>query len=335
MSETSNEYKGSVGAFRQTFGYRLKFTDGEGKSTMKRLISILLALTLFIAIMPATAFAASSKTVYVSRSGGNIYMHKGPGYDYETTGYTVSHGAKVTIKDEDDEWTKIKVNSTGRSGWIRTMYVDGTTKRLAKGYKELDIDSGETVRLYSTWNVNSSTIEKLTAGDTVRVNGTSHDFARVTVTGSGNNGWIPIRYIGDTVELKADAPSGKDTTVYHVTAGTLNMRSGPGTGYGIVSQLAYGTGCTLIKSSGNWRKVKTFDGRVGWVSRTYLVRRTSAWVATNGSNLNVRKGPGTYSAVLGSLPNGTKVTVKYTNGNWAYITGGKLTGYVSMNYLRF
>ena len=123
--------------------------------------------------------------------------------------------------------------------------------------------------------------------------------------------------------------------VYHTTASVLNMRSGPGTKYAIVGQLPYGSGCTLIKSSGNWRKVKAFNGKVGWVSRNYLVRKKSARVATNGSNLNVRSGPGTYAYILGSLKNGTKVTIKYTNGHWAYITAGKLSGYVSMNYLSF
>ena len=58
-------------------------------------------------------------------------------------------------------------------------------------------------------------------------------------------------------------------------------------------------------------------------------------MATHGSNLNVRKGAGTNTAVLGSLPNGTKVTVKYTSGNWAYITCGNLTGYCSLNWLKF
>ena len=75
----------------------------------------------------------------------------------------------------------------------------------------------------------------------------------------------------------------------------------------------------------------------GWVSGNYLVKTSvaTAWVNTRVSNLNVRKGPGTNTAVLGSLPKGTRVTVYSTTGNWAYISSGRLTGYVSMNYLRF
>ncbi len=53
------------------------------------------------------------------------------------------------------------------------------------------------------------------------------------------------------------------------------------------------------------------------------------------SALNVRKGPGTGSAILGSFKRGTKVTVQYTSGNWAFVSTKKLKGYVSLNYLKF
>ena len=45
--------------------------DREENVTMKKFVSLLLAVMLIIAIVPASAFAASTKTVYVSRNGGN------------------------------------------------------------------------------------------------------------------------------------------------------------------------------------------------------------------------------------------------------------------------
>ena len=66
---------------------------------MKRIIALMLALMLFIAVMPTSALADSTKKVYVSRNGGKIYLHTGPGYDYSTP-YTVKHNAKVTVKDK-------------------------------------------------------------------------------------------------------------------------------------------------------------------------------------------------------------------------------------------
>ena len=141
------------------------------------------------------------------------------------------------------------------------------------------------------------------------------------------------KFTGGTVKLTPDAPPSSSSTVYRTTASTLNLRSGPGTGYAVIGKLKKGIGCTILKSSGNWRKIKTLKGTVGWVSRNYLT--ASATAKVTASALNVRKGPGTGSAILGSLKRNTKVTIKYTSGNWAYITSSKLTGYVSLNYLKF
>lgn len=295
---------------------------------MKKLLSIVLALTLIIAVLPATAFAASSKTVYISRNGGKIYLHTGPGYDYEV-GSTVKHKAKVTVQDKSGSWSKVKLSSNGKTGWIRTMYIDGTTKALGNGYKAIIAGT----KVYKKADSSSSVVGSITTADTVKVTYTERDFASVTVTDSGLTGWIPISCIGGTVKLTPDAPPSSSSTVYRTTASTLNLRSGPGTGYAVIGKLKKGTGCTILKSSGNWRKIKTLKGTVGWVSRNYLT--ASATAKVTASALNVRKGPGTGSAILGSLKRNTKVTIKYTSGNWAYISTSKLTGYVSLNYLKF
>ena len=90
---------------------------------------------------------------------------------------------------------------------------------------------------------------------------------------------------------------------------------------------------TVICATVMTASVVSMCGQVGWVSANYLSKQATAKVTA--SALNVRKGPGTNSAILGSLKRGTKVTVQYTSGNWAYISTKKLKGYVSLNYLVF
>lgn len=300
---------------------------------MKRVISVLLVALLIVAMVPASAFAATTKTVFVSRNGGNarINMRKGPGYDYEVTGNLVRHNDKVTIKDTDDEWTKVKVNRTGKTGWIRTYYVDGTTKKLGTGTKEIK----KGTKVYAGADTESKVLGSLEVGDTVKVFYTERDFASVTVTGSTLKGWIPMRCIGGTVDPTPVKPASDSKTVYRVktNGGNLNVRAGAGTNYKTINSLRNGTALTVLKSSGNWRRIKTFNGVVGWVSKNYLAKNATVRVATNGSNLRVRKGAGTNTAVLGSLANGTRITVKSAKGNWAYMTYGKLSGWVSVNWL--
>ncbi len=69
------------------------------------------------------------------------------------------------------------------------------------------------------------------------------------------------------------------------------------------------------------------------------------WVATvktDGSNLNVRSGPGTNYSIVGKFANGTKVHFgaidPIESENWSYvwgtgIDGKEVTGYVHMDYL--
>ena len=57
-------------------------------------------------------------------------------------------------------------------------------------------------------------------------------------------------------------------------------------------------------------------------------------VATSRNNLNVRRGPSTSTAVVGSLPPGTTVIIKSEIGDWIPITE-PANGYVASRYLRY
>ena len=301
---------------------------------MKRVIAILLAVMLLVAVMPAAAFADSTKTVYISRRGsGTINMHKGPGYDYAQTGNYVKHNDKVTLKKTSDGWAKIKVKRTGKTGWIRDYYVDGTTKKLGTGTHAMK----KAANVYSKASVSSSIKKKLSVGDTVKVYETSHDFAYVTITGSSVKGWVPMRCIGSAVSTKADKPSGGSNDVYRVktfTGDNLNVRSSAGMGDNIITSIPQGWGFTVLKKSGSWYKVRTFGGTTGWVSKKYVKAGAYADVCTRSTGLNIRKGPGTCYGIKGSFAHGTRhLLVSKVSGNWAYVTKNCKSGWCSMNYL--
>ena len=295
---------------------------------MKKLIALVLAVMLLLAALPFSALAEYQERVYISRTGkGTMNLRAGPGYEYIVLGY-VKHNRKVTVTDEvSGDWVKIQYGK--KTGWIKSMYVDGTTKELGEGYKAIDFATN----VYKKADEGSSVRGYLTTSDTVLVNYTENDMASVSVTGSKLSGWIPIDAIGETVDLKPETPPSYSDTVYRTTASTLHLRAGAGTDYAIIGKLKRGTGVTILDSAGNWRRVKTYNGQIGWVSANYLTKQATAKVTA--SVLNVRKGPGTNTSILGGFKRGTRVTVQYTSGNWAYVSTKKLTGYVSLNYLRF
>ena len=301
---------------------------------MKRFLAILLAVTLLIAVVPASAFADDTKTVYISRNGsGTLNLREGPGYDYDITGHYVYHNSKVTVKKTSGKWSKVKVKSSGHVGWIRTYYIDGTTKKLGTGTHVIKYDDTKVRKKASS---SASVVTTLDKGDTVRVYETSHDYARVTITGSGKTGWVKMSAIGGQTSDKPDKPSGG--TVYRVktNGGNLNVRTGPGTGYGIITSIHNGTAFTVKSKSGSWYKIKTLKtGITGWVSKNLTSKNATGRVSTNGGRLNVRRRPTTSASILGSLNNGTHVTATNVSGNWAYVVYGSLKGWSSLNYLRF
>lgn len=73
---------------------------------------------------------------------------------------------------------------------------------------------------------------------------------------------------GTALLVLGQAAAAETLTV--TASGSLNMRSGPGTGYRVVGQLARGTRVETLDSASGWVKVRSPSGTVGWVSSSYL-----------------------------------------------------------------
>ena len=120
----------------------------------------------------------------------------------------------------------------------------------------------------------------------------------------------------------------------HTNGGRLYLRSGPGTGYRIITSLSYGKPLKYICQSGNWYKVKTLGGTTGWVYKKYVKSGAYADVDTRSSGRNYRTGPGTGYAVKGSFPHGTRhLYATKVSGNWAYVSKNGKCGWSFMDYL--
>ncbi|MEN6326155.1 MAG: molybdate ABC transporter substrate-binding protein [Syntrophomonas sp.] len=68
--------------------------------------------------------------------------------------------------------------------------------------------------------------------------------------------------------------AGDQCTVNVKTA--LNLRSGPGTNYGVYKSLAKGTPLTIVKQSGDWYQVQGADAKNGYVYGKYLALSASS-----------------------------------------------------------
>lgn len=306
---------------------------------MKRVITMILAVLLLMSALPMSALAATKYTVYISSTGsGTLNLRSGPGKDYDVKGY-VSHGDRVTLLDEEDEWSEVRTAS-GRTGWIKTKYIDGTTRSLGSGYKYVKTNGGS-INLRTGAGTGYGVKGSVANGAKVKVLNTEDSWARVTVQSSGATGWIMAKYLSDTApgggsssSEGGSAVSGGAQQVYRVTSSTLNVRAGAGTGYALRATLYAGRAFRVLGSSGNWFRISTLTGNItGWVSKTYTAAGATATV-TAGS-LNMRASASSSGRYIKSLPAGARVNVLSVTGNWARVTHGGNTGYVSMSYLRF
>ena len=72
-----------------------------------------------------------------------------------------------------------------------------------------------------------------------------------------------------TTTTATDSFSEEGAGTYTVTASSLNMRSGPGTGYSVVTQIPNGTSVTVTATNGSWAAV-TYGSFTGYCSMNYL-----------------------------------------------------------------
>jgi len=125
-----------------------------------------------------------------------------------------------------------------------------------------------------------------------------------------------------------------------VTATVLNIRAKATTDSSIIGKLKQGNTVKVSFIKNGWAGI-LIDGRLAYVSAAYLTDSTvktsvtgkTATKYVTADSLRVRSGPSTKAAVLGSLKEGAKVTVKTEENGWASIDYKGKKAYVSSAYL--
>jgi len=117
-----------------------------------------------------------------------------------------------------------------------------------------------------------------------------------------------------------------------VTTANVNLRSGPGLEYAIVTVMPQGSEVTVTGYSRIWAKVN-YGNYSGYASTNYLADKGGNTIAYTTASLNLRTGPGTSYAIILTIPKGSSVSVISTSGGWSKVTYSGKTGYASASYL--
>ncbi len=131
----------------------------------------------------------------------------------------------------------------------------------------------------------------------------------------------------------------------------LNVRSGPGTGFGVVTILDAGAFVTVLSrnADSSWVQIQLAGGAQGWVNARYIALSvpigslpvTAQGTGASGSVvaffLNVRSGPGVVFPVVGVLSSrdGVNLIGRNADGSWVEIVLPAGTrGWVNRHWLR-
>ena len=315
-----------------------------------------------------STFALSSSAVPVSQKGIVVNVHSvlrvrsEASLNSEVVGY-LTNGCSVNILGENGDWYNINYN--GKSVYVSKEYVQvsgGASNSSESSSQETRSGkSGQVVNVHSSLNVrsgastSSSVIGSLSNGSKVTIVGESGSWYKINY--GNTTGYVSKDYVQASGEQNSSSESssqgttsGKSGQVVNVHS-SLNVRSGASTSSSVIGSLSNGSKVTIVGESGSWYKIN-YGNTTGYVSKDYIqssgesnnssnsgnsssetTSNKSGYVVNVHSSLNVRSGASTSSSVIGSLSNGSKVTIVGESGSWYKINYGNTTGYVSKEYV--
>ena len=122
-----------------------------------------------------------------------------------------------------------------------------------------------------------------------------------------------------------------------VTGDTVNIRTGPGLSYGVVTKVKKNDTLTVLKEKGDWIQVQTVNGKKGWIAG-WLTAKNNSTITTNqtaeilNNGLRVRSGAGTTNKVLGTVQKGETYKVLQSKNGWIQIDSPFGKGWISKDY---
>ncbi|WP_052737856.1 SH3 domain-containing protein, partial [Bacillus sp. SA1-12] len=295
--------------------------------------------------------SSKATTKYVNIKSGSLNMRKSASASSKVV-TSLKKGTEVTVYSETNGWSKVK--AAGKEGYVSSSYLSSTNKSVSSTKTEsskattkyVNVKSGS-LNMRKSASTSSQVVTSLKKGTEVTVYSETNGWSKVKA--AGKEGYVSSSYLSSTnpsvspIKPETSAPTIK---YVNIKSGSLNMRKDSSLNASIIVKLAKGKEVKVLSENKGWSKVEAF-GQIGYVSSQYLSSSSAneqenvkqpiyetMYVNVNAtSTLNVRKSPGTSSAIVSKLTKGTEVIVSAKKAGWSKIKAGNFEGYVSSQYL--
>jgi uncharacterized protein YraI len=306
------------------------------------------AFSTYLAIDKAPA---SPSTPAVATDALNL--RTGPGISNPVM-IVMPRGANVTLTGQTSGAFR-SVTYLGFSGWASSNYlkIQGETRPNPPSQPAPPTagtaTTTDSLNLRAGAGTNFTVVTVMPRGARVTLSGkTANGFYELTW--SGNTGWASgdyLQFASTPPSNPAPQPSPTPPTApppaspsgTAVTKDSLNLRTGPGTTYGVVTVMPAQSRVALTGRSQNNFLELSFNGQKGWAHRDYLaVDGTTPAPQTSATaidRLNLRSGPATSYPVLTVIPTGGTVKLTgQTNNGFHSVSFNGYTGWAFSSVLK-
>mgnify|MGYP002613049472 CR=1 FL=1 len=252
---------------------------------LNRKVTIGVSVPVMALALSATASFANSNEGTVTADALNV--RSGPSTSYGIT-TKLYKGDKVEILETSNGWHKIKA-SNGKIGWVSGDYIkvsSGSTSQPSTSTTKATV-TATSLNVRSGAGTSYSVITKLPKGTVVDVLESASNGWKKIKTSGGTTGWASGDYLTTGSAGNSSTDNSTSQTSYKATVNTdsLNMRKGAGTSYSVITKLSKGTVVDVLESASNgWKKIKTSNGTIGWVSGSYLANGVVEQTSTPSTN---------------------------------------------------
>lgn len=228
-------------------------------------------------------------------SASALNIRSGPSVKESKVG-KLYKGHIVEVLEKSQGWYKIKA-SNGLVGWGSSEYIKiGSTNNNTPDSGNSSIATGTGKISASALNIRAgvgtshAVVGKAKYGEIVNLLEENNGWYKIKLK-NGVTGWASGKYIlkGNQESDNNNQNTGNSETFNDkrgkvTSTSRLNIRSGPGTSYSVLSSIAPKTVVQLTEKSNSWYKVKLQNGVTGWVTSKYIVETTESLTSNNGSS---------------------------------------------------
>lgn len=318
---------------------------------------------------------------------GRLNARTGPGPGYAVAG-TVSQGDILLLlgRTTNNAWVKARLPDAKTEGWFTTLYVDADVPISSLPVLAVaDPWATVTIPLLNVRSGPGSSFSVLTTvpkAKLITLVGRTANNAFAEILTDGLKGWVSTFYIkasapisslpvtwtqptatpgaAPTALAKTATPSAGPTKIPTtatpaspsavITTGKLNVRTGPGPGYGVVATLDQWQTVDLVGRTGDlaWVKIGVpGTTTTGWISSRYIkpnvlisslpiLMQTPPWAVVTTGTLNVRSGPGSEFSVLTTVLQGRMITLigRTANNSWVKVVANGVEGWVTTLHIK-